>query len=472
MHVVQEEDPAPETAQDLLHRGAVEALVAAGRRALETVEHAGAVPVGLEAADEPRPRVGEALVVEVDRVLGGEHHAHPERARLLEEGEERELRRRIRDRREVAEDLVHVEQRPEAGRPGLGPHPPEHLVQQERDEEHALGVGQVSDREDRGAGLALGRVEERADVERLALEPGVEARRGEEVVEPGRQLEPVLSREERLEVQRAHLGDRRALDLLDEPGQVEVAALSPRGLEELREQDVLAALEGVRLDPEESEEARGGGPDAVAEQLGVVAHGGRRGRERLDDRDRKPRGAAGRVDGDVGRVAEPPDSRAVLAPRREPLSPELRLLRGVRVHREPLPARVVLVDPRGEVFRAELREGEAEIREVALRVDEEHGDAVEQGLLDEGEAEARLAAPRHPDAHRVGDEILRVVEQEARSGFLGGEIVGSPEIEDAELLEVSGGRPRCGRCRRTLRGRGARGPARLGPGRLTRAGRH
>ena len=37
---------------------------------------------------------------------------------------------------------------------------------------------------------------------------------------------------------------------------------------------MLAAPEGVRLDPEKSEEARGGGPDAVAEQLGVVAHGG------------------------------------------------------------------------------------------------------------------------------------------------------------------------------------------------------
>ena len=207
------------------------------------------------------------------------------------------------------------------------------------------------------------------------------------------------------------------------PGRSRSRPVSPRGLEEAREQDVLPALERVRLDAEESEEARGGGADALAEELGVVAQGGGRSRERLDDRDRKPRRAAGRVDGDVGGVAQPPDPRAVLSPRRQPLPPELGLLRGVCLDREPLPTRVVLVDPRGEVLRAELREGEAEVREVALRVDEEHGDAVEQRLLDEREAEARLAAARHPDADRVGDEVLRVVEEEARAGLLGAEVV-------------------------------------------------
>ena len=68
----------------------------------------------------------------------------------------------------------------------------------------------------------------------------------------------------------------------------------------------------------------------------------------------RPAVLPGRVDGDVGRVAEPLDPRAVLAPLAEPLSPELGLLRGVRVEREPLAARVVLVDPRREVLRAQL----------------------------------------------------------------------------------------------------------------------
>ena len=114
------------------------------------------------------------------------------------------------------------------------------------------------------------------------------------------------------------------------------------------------------------------------------------------------------------------------------------------------------------------RKGQAEVGQIALRVDEEHGDAVEQRLLDEREAEAGLAAARHPDAHGMGDEILGVVEEEPGLGLLGPEVVRTPEVEDAELLEVGGG----GFPRGALRGRGARGPARLGPAGLARAGRH
>jgi hypothetical protein len=389
VHVVQEEDPAPEAAQDLLQGPAVEALVAAGGRTLQAVEHARAVALRLEAPDEPRPGVGEPLVVEVDGVLGREHHADAERARLLEERQERELRRRVRDRREVAEDLVHVEQRPETGRAGLRPDPAEHLVQEERDEEHPLGVRQVGDRDDRRPGLAGGGVEKRADVERLPFEPGVEARGGQEVVQLGREGEAVLGREERLEVEGADLREGRALDLPDQLREVEVAALAPSGLEDLREEDVLAAPERVGLDAEEPEEARRGGGDPLAEELRVVAHG-RRGRgERLDDRDREARRAARGVDGDIGRVAEPLDPRAVLAPLAESLPPELGLLGGVRVDRESLAPGVVLVDPRREVLRAQLRKGEAKIGQIALRVDEEHGDAVEQRLLDEREGRGR-----------------------------------------------------------------------------------
>src|SRR5437868_5403509 len=51
-------------------------------------------------------------------------------------------------------------------------------------------------------------------------------------------------------------------------------------------------------------------------------------------------------------------------------------------------------------------------------------------LLDEREAEARLAAARHPDAHRVRREIVRREED--------GLPAREPQVEDAELLEVHG----------------------------------
>src|SRR3982751_2929181 len=59
----------------------------------EAFDDALAVRVGLEPADEPRARVREGLVIEVHRVLRREDDAHAEGARLLEQGEQRALRR-------------------------------------------------------------------------------------------------------------------------------------------------------------------------------------------------------------------------------------------------------------------------------------------------------------------------------------------------------------------------------------------
>ena len=219
------------------------------------------------------PGVGEALVVEIDRVLGREDHAHAERPRLLQQRQQRQLRRRVRDRREVAEDLVHVDDRAQAGgaRTALRIQPSISFSSSETKNIRSASR-EVGDREDREPRLALRRVEQRADVERLALEPGVESGRGQEVVEP---RSPARTRsfagknESRSSTPTLATGG--VLDLLDERRQVEVPPVAPRGLEELREQDVLAALHRVGLDAEEPEQARRGGPDPLAEELRVVA---------------------------------------------------------------------------------------------------------------------------------------------------------------------------------------------------------
>ena len=39
------------------------------------VEHAGFVPFGLQAAQKPRARVGEPLVIQIDGILRRQHHA-------------------------------------------------------------------------------------------------------------------------------------------------------------------------------------------------------------------------------------------------------------------------------------------------------------------------------------------------------------------------------------------------------------
>ncbi len=96
VHVVEQEDAAAERRDQLLERRAIEPALPG--RALEPVEHPLLVLVGLQPADQPRAGVREALVVEVDRVLGRQQHAHAERARLLEQRQQRLLRRRARRR--------------------------------------------------------------------------------------------------------------------------------------------------------------------------------------------------------------------------------------------------------------------------------------------------------------------------------------------------------------------------------------
>jgi hypothetical protein len=227
------------------------------RGALQPLEHALLVALGLQPPEQPGAGVPEALVVQVHRVLRREHHAEPVGARLLEQRQQRLLRRRVGHRREEAEDLVHVEQRAQARGAGLRAHPAEHLGQQQRDEEHPLGVREVRDGDDRDARLARRGPEQAADIQRLALEPGREAGGGEQVVERHRQPEALLRREERLQVEDADALHRRVLDLLDDAGEIEVLPLPPGGVEDRRQQDVLPALTD-RRDPGECQDAHAG----------------------------------------------------------------------------------------------------------------------------------------------------------------------------------------------------------------------
>ncbi len=123
-------------------------------RAFEAIQQPRLVALGLKPSQEPRAGVRQPLVVEIHRILRREHDAQSVRARLLHQQQQRRFRRRIRHRRHVARDFVHVEQRAQAGRARLRAHPAHHLIEQQRDEEHPLRVAQVRDRDDRAARLA------------------------------------------------------------------------------------------------------------------------------------------------------------------------------------------------------------------------------------------------------------------------------------------------------------------------------
>jgi hypothetical protein len=176
--------------------------------------------------------------------------------------------------------------------------------------------------------------------------------------------------------------------------------------------------------------------EPIAGQLRVLGDGGRRRRERLEDRDRDTCRAARRVDRELGRVAKPLDALSVFTPPGEAFLPHLGLLLRILQDRHTLDARVVRVDPRLEILGGQPREGQQQVAEVALGIDGDHGQAVDGSLLDQRDAQARLAAARHADADGVRHQVLRVVQNGLIAGLFRPNVVLAAEVEDTQLLEV------------------------------------
>ncbi len=147
-----------------------------GGDAFQAIEQPGLVALGLQLADEPGAGVGQRLVIQIDGVLRRQQNADAERSRLLEQRQERLLARRIAGmRRQVAEHFVEVQQGAQVGGARLPAGPGQHLLQQERDEEHPLVVVEMRQVENQVLRPTVA-VEHGRQVERLALRPDREHR--------------------------------------------------------------------------------------------------------------------------------------------------------------------------------------------------------------------------------------------------------------------------------------------------------
>ena len=264
----------------------------------ETIEQALFVTIGLEPTDHPRAGVRERLVVDVDRVLCGEHHTDSEGASLLHQGHDGLLGRRVGRWWEIAGHFVHVEQRPQIGRTRLTAHPGDQLRQDQRRDELTLLVTQVSGRDDRAAALAVGGVEHRVDVERDPSTPRRKRRRGEQAVKFHRELHAVGRREELIEFEHAEFADRWVADEADERGEVECSTFGPGVVDQVRQQDVLAARQRVGFHADQAQQAGYVTFDFVADHLGVAHVGWNL--QRSNDVDRGSRLRTGGVDREVG----------------------------------------------------------------------------------------------------------------------------------------------------------------------------
>ena len=435
MHVVHQEHALLERRQRLVQCAAVEAA----RDSLQAVEHAALVALGLQLAEKPGAGVRQRLVVQVDRVLRRQHDADAEGARLLEQRQERQLGRRVGDRRQVAEHFVHVQERAQRTGAGLAPRPFKQRVQHQRHHQHALGVTQVGNRHDGDPGLSGRVVQHRADVQRHAVEPHVEAGRRQHAVEAQRQLLAILGRIERFEVQHADAIERRPLDLLHQPRQIGRARGGRRRGQDRRNERQLAVVRAKLRVTGQRQQARRRAGDPRARVLVVLAAGAV---QRAQQRQRRPGPAARCVDAHGGRALQGRDPVAGLVPLRQALGPHSGLILGQLVGRHAASRGVGGVDPGAEVRRREAGKGQEQIREVALWIDRQHRNPVDRRLLDEADAESGLATAGHADAHRMRDQVLRVVEDRFGLARARCEVVALAEIEQPQLLVVHRHAPR------------------------------
>ncbi len=232
--------------------------------------------------------------------------------------------------------------------------------------------------------------------------------------------------------------ERRLLDALDDR-QIQILARAPRVIQNRRQQDVLAALHriGVHAQQRQARWSRSSSPlppsarrhHAPPRAARRTTSGWRPGCLR-GCRACRPRSRPSRA---ASRCARRP------VPTRRGPSSTFRLVRRERVDRLLLTRGFVRIDPRLEIAGREIGKGEQQVREIALRIDRDDGNAVDQRFFEQRDAESRLAAARHADDDAVRDEVAGVVEDRLGGQLFGREIVLAPQVEAPERLERLGG---------------------------------
>ena len=420
----------------MFHARAVKAGVGCNGRAFQAIHHARFVALRLQTADEPGARVAQTLVIQVHGVLCCQDNADAKRARLLEQGQQRQLGRRVGDGREITKNLIHVHQGAQAGRARLRAHPTEHLVEQQGDEKHTLCVAQVGNGEDRDAGFAFGRVNNLADVQGHPFHPAGEAGRRHQIVQRQHQAKTILSRVEGLQIEHPDTRHRRRLDGLDERGQVEISTIAPGLTNDGGNEDVLAAGQWVGVDADHAEQAGHGGVDALLQQLAIVHDLERRHGKGFEDRNWHASIAAWSIDDKLSSVTQALDARPVFTPVAQALFPQGCLLIGILFRPQALLGCIFGVDPGQEILAAQLREGEEQVTQVAFGVNQDGRDAINGRLFDQADAQAGLARTGHPHTNGVGYQVFGIVEDEAILHRFFRQVILTTQIEHTEFLKI------------------------------------
>ena len=217
----------------------------------QTFHHARLVTLGLQATDEPCAGIGKPFVIQIDRILCGEHYPQTKSSRLLHKSEQRQLRRRHGSGREVAEDFIHVHQRPQGRGTGLSAHPCHHFIEQQCNDEHAFGITEMRYGNDGYAGLAFSSEQQTLNVQCFTFHPGGKSRRSQQVVDRHSQTQAFFCRKESFQIKHAHLVERRLLYLLYQCSKIKIFTLAPGGIQHTRQQNVFTTLERIGINAEQ-----------------------------------------------------------------------------------------------------------------------------------------------------------------------------------------------------------------------------
>ena len=214
----------------------------------------------------------------------------------------------------------------------------------------------MRDGNDRPFRLAVRVVQQVSGAQRLALEPILEARRSQQIVQLHGEFHPIFWRKHRIERHHADLGKRRRLNAPDEPREVEVAPFCPCGRQQIGQQDVFAAGDGVGVDAEQREHTSRGRVDTFAERLAIFTQCHWRRDKRAQQRQWTPRRATRGINGHIGGILQALNARTVLTPTCESIFPQFCLRFGERIRCCPSVRRLLRINPRAEIGRRKIRE--------------------------------------------------------------------------------------------------------------------
>ena len=207
-------------------------------------------------------------------------------------------------------------------------------------------------------------------------------------------------------------------------------------VQQLGNEDVLAAGDRVGIQPDERQQTGGGRVDTIAIQIGIFEQRRVGGAEGLQDRDWLPRVAARRINRHVDIVPQLANPLAVLAPVGQPLLPQRRLRCGKLIRGLAVIARLHGVYPRPEVFRGEARERQQQVAKIALGINRDDRDVVHGGFFEETNSQPGLTRARHADDHGMRGEVLGVIEDKLVGILTRRAVNAFTDIEGSKLLEV------------------------------------